>query len=279
MNPPPVASATIPAGRLLEAVRDGRPALQGIISTPSVLVAEVIARTGYDGIWLDLQHGSMDIADLYPLIAVLEAHNVTATVRVPSANDVPAIWRALDAGAGMIVCPDVRTAETAKALAAACRYPPVGDRGMGQSRLLLEATITGQEYSPARENERVMVVAQIESPEGLENVDAIVGTPGIDGIFPGLVDYSLLAHGELLPGMNFLDPMVRAPLERIVEATHAAGKLVGWPVNSADDIRQTLELGANWIVFGSEVGWLLGGARTAIAAWHRATGTPSSSSI
>ena len=82
----------------LERMRDGRPAIQVGLSTPSTVVAELIARSGFDGVWLDLQHGTLEVGDLFPLIAVIRAYGVTATVRV-GGIDPAAIGRVLDAGA------------------------------------------------------------------------------------------------------------------------------------------------------------------------------------
>ena len=113
----------------------------------------------------------------------------------------------------------------------------------------------------------MIALAQIESPEGLANVEAIVATPGIDGLFPGMVDYALMAHGALLPRMSFLGDLVREPLVRIIEVTHAAGKSIGLP-SSIGEIGQVLELGADWVHCGGDTSWLLSGAGATVSAWR-----------
>jgi 4-hydroxy-2-oxoheptanedioate aldolase len=258
------------AERLLTALRSGRPAVEAGVSIPSVLVTEMVARSGVDGIWFDLQHGSLEPGDLVPLIAVVAAYDLTAVVRVGSV-DPPVIAHVLDAGAGVIMCPDVRTPAEAEAFAAACRYAPLGRRGMGPSRSSYDAAFAGRKFEPSEENERVMAIVQIESPEGLENVEAIVATPGIDGVFPGMVDFSLAAYGSLPPSMSFLDDQVREPLQQIIAATHHAGKLVGLPAISPNEIPQLLELGADWIHCGGDLGWVIAGARGVVTAWREAT--------
>jgi 4-hydroxy-2-oxoheptanedioate aldolase len=255
-------------GKFIEAVRGGRRAIQAGVSS-SALAADVVAHAGFDGCWIDLQHGQLDPGDLSPLVAVIAPHDVTVTVRVPT-NEPGVIARALDAGAYVIVCPDVRTQQEAEAFAAACRYPQTGVRGFGPSRAALRSAFSGRAISPEQENSTVMAIAQIESPEGLENAEAILGTAGIDGIFPGMVDYALVAEGRLLPGLSFLDAAVREPLERIIEVTHAAGKTVGLPAARGEDVPDLLALGADWILFGGELGWLMGGALGTLSAWHAA---------
>ena len=258
----------VSGGRFIEALRSGRPAIQAGLSG-SPLAADVIAHAGFDGCWIDLQHGHLDPRDLSPLTAVVAPHGVTVTVRVP-ANEPSVIARSLDAGAYAVVCPDVHTAREAEAFAAACRYAPQGIRGFGPSRASLRAAFAGSAVSTQAENDTVMAIAQIESPEGLENVEAIVGTAGIDGIFPGMVDYALLAEGRLLPGLSFLDPGVRDPLKRIIEVTHAAGKTIGLPAARPEEVPELVALGADWILFGGELGWLMGGARSTLSAWQAA---------
>jgi 4-hydroxy-2-oxoheptanedioate aldolase len=253
-------------GRFIAAVRAGRPAIVAG-AAGSQLGTEVIALAGFDGCWIDLQHGNVDPGEVAALISVLDAHEVSVIVRVPG-NEPGVIGHALDAGASAIVCPDVRTVEEAAAFAAACRYPPAGTRGYGPSRSSLVGAFAGSPVSTEAENNAVLAIAQIESPEGLENVEAIIGTPGIDCIFPGMVDYALMAEGRVLPGLSFLDESVRDPLERIVAATHAVGKTIGMPVAAASELPEVLELGTDWVLMGGELGWLIAGARATLATWN-----------
>jgi 4-hydroxy-2-oxoheptanedioate aldolase len=253
-------------GRFIEALGARRPAIVAG-AAGSRLGVEIIALAGFDGCWIDLQHGRVDPGDLAGLISVLDAHDVSVIVRVPG-NEPGVIGRALDAGASAIVCPDVRTGEEAAAFAAACRYPPAGTRGYGPSRASLIGTFAGSPMSTEAENDKVLAVAQVESPQGLENVEAIVGTPGIDAVFPGMVDYALIAEGRVLPALSFLDQTVRDPLERIIAATHAAGKTVGMPVSAPAELSEVLELGTDWVLMGAELGWLIAGARGTLAIWN-----------
>ena len=102
--------------RIATAIAAGEHPIQASVSTASLLVAEMVATSGYDGVWLDLQHGPLAPSDMYPLISVLLLRDVTVTVRVPT-NDRAVIARVLDAGARVVICPDVQSPAEARAFA------------------------------------------------------------------------------------------------------------------------------------------------------------------
>jgi 4-hydroxy-2-oxoheptanedioate aldolase len=244
-----------------EAVRASKRPLQASMWTPSVLHAEIIARSGFEGVCLDMQHGPISESDIFALAAVLSANGVTPCVRIPR-NDGALIGRILDAGVYAVICPDVRTPEEARLFADACRYPPRGTRGYGPSRPQLAGGPSAAAFSLAGENDAVMAIVQIESGEGLANIDAILATPGIDSVFPGMVDFALDVYGELIS--NFLDERVLEPLERIVAAAKDAGVSVGLAAIETDEIAQLLAVGADWFNVGNDRRWVVAGAgRTA----------------
>ena len=241
------------ANPFFDAVRAGRTALQASMWTPSILYAEVIARSGFDGVCLDMQHGPIIESDIFALSAVLSANGVTPCVRIPG-NDRALIGRLLDAGVYAVICPDVRTGAEARSFAEACRYPPRGARGFGPSRPQLSSG-----FSTESENDAVMAIVQIESGEGLANVDEILGTPGVDSVFPGMVDFALDVHGTLIS--NFLDERVLEPLQQIVAAARTAAVSVGLAAIETSEIPTLLELGADWLNVGNDRRWVVAGAR------------------
>jgi 4-hydroxy-2-oxoheptanedioate aldolase len=267
--------------RFLTAVRVGARPIQASVWSASVPVAEIIACSGFDSIWIDLQHGSIDLADVTPLVAVIASHGVTPFARVPS-GDPGIVSRVLDAGVQGVVCPDVRDASQARAFVSACRYPPAGTRGFGPSRpqYLGDPRTFDPSTFPQAQNESIMVVVQIESPQGYQNMAEILGTPGVDAVFPGMVDYALLEYGELLRDRSFLHPKVREPLSRVIEIARAADVSVGLPAGSPAEIGPLLDLGADWIQAGGDLRWIgagarqsSAGAREAIEAWRGAAST------
>jgi 4-hydroxy-2-oxoheptanedioate aldolase len=247
----------MPENRFLDAVREGRHPLQVSMWTPSVLYAEVIARSGFEGVCLDMQHGPISEGDVFALSAILSAYGVTPCVRIPR-NDRALIGRLLDAGVYGVICPDVRTADEARAFSEACRYPPRGTRGFGPSRPQLPGA-GASPFSIETENDTIMAIVQIESGEGLKNAEEILSTPGVDSVFPGMVDFALDVHGELIA--NFLDERVLSPLERIVSVARNAGVSVGLAAIDTNEVPALLEIGADWLNVGNDRRWIVAGAQ------------------
>jgi 4-hydroxy-2-oxoheptanedioate aldolase len=115
----------------------------------------------------------------------------------------------------------ISTAADAARFVSACRYPPVGTRSFGPSRGLLYG---GPDYA-AHADREILALAMIETREGLDNLDAILATPGIDGIYVGPNDLALALGCAPAPESD--DPVMVAAIERIRSATAAAGKMAG----------------------------------------------------
>src|SRR5262249_20850658 len=134
-------------------------------------------------------------------------------VRVPW-NDPPTIMKALDLGAYAIIVPLINTADEAAKAVAACRYPPVGMRSSGPVRAVHYG---GADYL-AKANDEIVVMAMIETKEGLANLDKICATPGLDAIYIGPSDLSF-ALG-LAPRGDNPDPTHIATCDKIRDAAH-----------------------------------------------------------
>jgi 4-hydroxy-2-oxoheptanedioate aldolase len=249
-----------------EALDADRVPLQAWMWNPSVLFAEVIAKAGFDSVGLDLQHGAIDFDDLYGLIAVLDANGCTPIVRLP-ANDRGWATRVLDAGATGLICPDVESAAEAADFVAACRYPPLGRRGFGPARPAIgKGSGYGDSrsaYSPAEANEEVMAIVQIESTRGLDEVEAIVAVDGVNGLFPGPMDFSLSAYGELV--WDYEDDRLAQPMQTMIDAAHGAGVPVGLPVFTPESISVLLEMGVDWLQIGNDLAWVSKAAQQTVA--------------
>ncbi len=195
-----------------------REAVVGYWSALDAPVAtERIARLGYDYVCLDGQHGYLGYAGLLgSLLAIDAAGGAAGIVRV-EANDITPIGRALDAGACGVIVPLIESPADAAAAVAAVRYPPVGRRSFASNRSGLR---------PAEANARNVVIAMIETPGALSEVDAICATPGLDGVYVGPSDLSL-AVGGAFP----MDPAVSTEFEaavtRVRESAREAGIAAG----------------------------------------------------
>ncbi len=145
----------------------------GWLSVAHGFSAEVMARQGFDALCVDLQHGTAEMKDVAPMLQAISQTDTVPVVRV-AWNEPAAIMKALDLGAYGIIVPLVNNAEEAAQAVAACRYPPVGMRSNGPVRAVHYG---GADYV-ANANNEIVVMAMIETKEGLANLDAICATPG-----------------------------------------------------------------------------------------------------
>lgn len=210
--------------------------------------AELAGQMGYDWLCVDLQHGMVDAADLWKILAALSASPTTPIVRV-AGNAPDQIGRALDSGALGVIVPMVNTADEARAAAAACRYPPAGTRSCGPVR---SAAYSSADYM-ATANDQLACIVMIETPDGLQNVEAIAAVPGVDALFVGPVDLCF-ALG-LAPG-DFEAAAFRAAVRRILSAGAATGKPVGIFGYSAEIAARALDDGFVFASAGTDAGFL-----------------------
>ncbi|GAA2649180.1 HpcH/HpaI aldolase family protein [Streptomyces vastus] len=193
----------------------------------SPVSTERIARLGYDYVALDAQHGLIDYAGVLASLTAIDTKGSTAVglVRV-EANDPMPIGKALDAGAAGVIVPLIDTAQDAAAAVAAVRYPPLGRRSYGPMRSALRIG-----PDPADAHEQTVVLAMIETAEGLKNVEEICATDGVDGVYIGPSDLRIA-----LGGASSTDPTVadefEAALVTVREAAAAAGIAAG--IHNAD---------------------------------------------
>jgi 4-hydroxy-2-oxoheptanedioate aldolase len=165
--------------------RDGKFVTLGWLSVSHGFTAEVMARQGFDALCVDMQHGTTDMNDVWPMLQAISQTDTVPVVRVPW-NEPPTIMKALDLGAYAIIVPLINTADDAAKAVAACRYPPVGMRSSGPVRAVHYG---GADYL-AKANDEIVVMAMIETKEGLANLDKICATPGLDAVYIGPADLS-----------------------------------------------------------------------------------------
>ena len=231
------------------------------VKTPAIEVVEVLALSGLDVLCLDAEHAPFDRARLDACLAIGRALDVPMLVRVSSAAP-EAMLTALDSGAVGVVVPHVDSADKARAVAAASRYGRGGRGGRGyagSSRWAGFAT-RGMPDVLALSAAETVVIAQIEDPEGVEAVDAIAATPGIDALLIGPADLSVSYGRTDLDG-----PELAAAFEAVGAACRGAGiPLAAW-APSAAKAGAWRRHGLRLVLTGSEHSWMLAGARAAVA--------------
>src|SRR3990172_7455434 len=165
--------------------REGKVAVGGWLGIPSSYSAEMMAHQGFDWLCIDTQHGAIDFSAALPMLQAISTTPTIPFVRVPW-NDPSVIMKYLDAGAYGVIVPMIQTRADAEAAVAACRYPPEGMRSAGPFRASLYA---GPDYL-AEANREVACVVMIETPQALDNLDAIASVPGVDALYIGPSDLS-----------------------------------------------------------------------------------------
>ncbi len=186
----------IPAFTLARRLRAGETVFSGWCGLPYPIVAETLGREGFATVTLEAQHGLWDMSALLTGVAAVRQGGAAPVVRVP-VGDFAMVSRVLDFGAEGIIAPMINTAADARAFAAAAKYPPIGERSWGPHRATTLAGLPDQSVYLREANDHVITLAMIETRTALDNLDAIVDMPGIDGLFLGPSDLSIaLSDGK-----------------------------------------------------------------------------------
>ncbi|RKQ39302.1 2-dehydro-3-deoxyglucarate aldolase [Enterobacter sp. R1(2018)] len=208
---------------------------------------EVLGLAGFDWIVLDGEHAPNDITTFIPQLMALSNSHSAPVVRAP-ANDPVTIKRLLDIGFYNFLIPFVETREEAALAVASTRYPPEGIRGVSVSHRSNGYGTVVDYFKQVNQN--IAVLVQIESQQGVDNLDAIAATDGVDGIFVGPGDLSA-ALGHL---GNPSHPEVQSAIQHIFARAKAFGKPAGILAPVETDARRYLEWGATFVAVGSDLG-------------------------
>ena len=234
----------------------GKPAFGFGLGLGSPAAVEVLSTSGADFLLLDRQHGSWGDESTIAALIAMQAGTAVPMARV-ARNDYTLIGRLLDEGMLGIVVPMVHTAAEAKAAADACRFPPIGTRSWGYGR----ARAHGDDYTTWID-EQLFLAVQIESIQAVENAEAILATPGVDGCWLGPSDLALSMG--IHPSKMFEREEHARAVERVLQACRNTGKIPGFAGNSPQHGMDLAAQGFQFLTAGSDVGFLLGGAAAAI---------------
>jgi len=247
---------------LADRLRRGDALLAGWSALPEPLVAEAVARAGFDCVTLDVQHGLHDVQAVMRGIGAIVLAGKPALARIPVGDNALAS-RALDMGAEAVIAPMINTAAEARALVAATKYPPVGERSWGPARVL---ALRGTEPQGHLEsgNRTSLAFAMIETRRALAALDEILAVDGLDGVFVGPSDLSItLSDGAKIAP---LDRGLDEPIKRIADRTRATGKIAGIFAATPERATQFRALGYRLIALGTDQLYLAMGAKALIAA-------------
>ena len=212
-------------------------------------VAEVVGAAGFDFVLIDTEHAPIAIDQLQMMLIALRSSESTVLVR-PVANDPAQIKRILDLGAEGLVVPEVETAAACAAAVAAARYPPLGRRGFGPRRAAhLDG---GRAAYLARADEEIALLVMIESAAAVADIDAILKTPGLDGIMVGPADLAVtLGHLRELG-----HPEVRAAVTAVRDACERQSVPFGIFTATEQAAREWSAAGARFMTIGADTQFL-----------------------
>lgn len=253
--------------RLLAKLARGETLFGGHTSWGGALIPEMLGTAGYDMIWIDTEHGTMNPIDVQNALVGARAGGLCAFVRIPWHDGVMA-KPILDLGADGIVFPMIVTREDAEAAVAACRYPPEGTRGFGPFRAMRYGAIKQADYIETV-SRKVWVIVQIEHIDSVRNLDAILSVPGIDALVAGPCDLS--GSMGLLGQINH--PEVKKAMDIVAEKAKAAGKPFGvsliWDEEAVTD---WVRRGASMIFCDNEGSYIMRGSRETLSRLRKLTG-------
>lgn len=236
--------------------------VNGWLSIGSSYAAEIVAHGGFDAVTVDCQHGMMGWETALVMLQAISTTSATPIARC-AANDPAAIMRLLDAGAYGIICPMVSTRDDAERFVAACRYPPLGCRSFGPSRGLLYG---GADYFKYADGE-ILTLAMIETVQGIENLEDIVATPGLDGVYVGPNDLAVALGYPPVPESD--EPHMMDAVERIRSAASDAGKMTGIFCSGGAGAAMRAAQGFDLVTPGNDAMLLKGAIAAAMSAVGR----------
>lgn len=235
-----------------ERLRNGDLLLGTMLTVPAPEIAEMIAKCGFDWLFMDGEHSPLSILDWQRMLQAV-ANRSAGIIRVPE-NSEAAIKKVLDIGADGIIAPQVNSAEQARQIVSWCKYPPRGERGVGLAR----AQGYGLDFSDYVEsaNTDIAVIIQAEHIDAVDNIDAIARVEGIDAVFIG--PYDLSASMGKMGEVN--DAEVVTAIDRVTLACKENNVALGYFGVDAKSVQPYIDKGYKLICAGVDAGFVTRGA-------------------
>lgn len=212
------------------------------------------AHFGFDCIWLDLEHRSIPDRDVQSLLVHSHLHDIDIMLRPPTLEKTR-LYRYLEDGAAGLMIPHVNTAEKARLLVDATKFPPLGDRGLDGAGLDADYMVDGAEGVETfirKANTETFLVVQIETLEAVRNVEEIAAVPGVDGLFVGPGDLGLRLKLQPPGGMT-----MESAFEKVAAACKKHGKAWGAPAGTPEILRMRHQQGGRLMAHGGEFGAIM----------------------
>ena len=245
--------------KLKKIFKEGKAAINGWIEIPSSYSAETMAHQGWDSLTIDMQHGAISQSDVLQIFQAISTTDVVPMARL-NWNEPGQIMKVLDYGAYGIICPMVSNREQAEKFVQACLYPPKGYRSFGPTRGFMYG---GSDYVD-HANDEILKIAMIETKQALQELDKIMSTKGIDGVYIGPADLSL-AIGEK-PGFD--KPEEHPTYEQMLNILRHAKKhnlIAGIHNATPEYAKKMIDLGFQIVTVGSDKIFMNDGGRSIVS--------------
>lgn len=241
-------------------LRAGHPVAGPIISEArSIGTVKLMAREGFDFLFLDMEHALYDWETILTLVQTALLTGIVPIVRVTDLS-YQLVARALDTGARGVIIPRVETAAQVADAVSFAKYPPLGRRGAGGDGRAGYERLSAAEVVEIS-NAETTVVVQVETQTGLDNLDAMAQVPGVDVICVGPQDLSI----SLGVTGDFAHPDFVAALRHVVEVCDRHGVASGMVEREATDLRRWYEMGMRFLCCGTDAYFLAKGAAESVA--------------
>ena len=246
--------------KLKKLFKEGKAAINGWIEIPSSYSAEVMAHQGWDSLTIDMQHGAVSQSDILQIFQAISTTEVVPMARL-NWNEPGQIMKVLDYGAYGIICPMVSNRSQAEKFVQACMYPPKGYRSFGPTRGFMYG---GNDYVD-HANDEILKIAMIETKEALNELDKIMSTPGLDGVYIGPADLSLAIEEK--PGFD--KPDDHPTYEKVLNILNYAKKnniVAGIHNATPEYAKKMINIGFQIVTVGSDRIFMSDGAKSIISS-------------
>ena len=246
--------------RLRQRMDDGHICLGMSVTLPDPIISEIAVEAGYDFVWIENEHSYQTTRDVLAHLLTVRGTGVAPMVRVP-VNDPAVIKPYVDLAPAAIVVPLIRSATEAAAAVAACRYPPAGVRGFGPIRNMGHGRLEFAEYLQQAARQ-VMVIVQVEHVDAVDDLDALIDTPGLDGICLGRNDLS----GSVGKLGRYDDPQVRGMIDTLLDKCAGRDLYLGASLGADwEAVQEWASRGMRWFGIGDDIDYVATGARQTVA--------------
>ncbi|MEY8337671.1 aldolase/citrate lyase family protein [Lachnospiraceae bacterium 62-35] len=228
-----------------------------VFQNPDII--KIMKQCGYDYVLIDCEHGCFEYGEVARLLGMARAFELPAVVRIAEPRR-ELILKYMEMGADGLLLPGTETKEEAEMLVRYSKYAPLGERGVSLSRPHTDfGAVNGREYMD-KVNKETILMCQIESKKGVDHIEEIIGTEGIDVAFVGPNDLSQ----DLGILGDYDNPVMIEAYEKVLQAAKKAGKSAGIHFGKKEPLVPWIKAGYQMNMCGADVSSLMSGAKAAI---------------